>query len=374
MYNDMYEKLLPPPSNEPRTAMDAAMFERLSSARHKHASYFLTTRPTQKKYILNTEQFLIALRVRLGIPLHNAVAAGTCLMCNREMHADHLLTCNANHNASTVRHNIIEEEVKELAQEVGCYVQSQPRINQSPQGGKSNDRPDALIFPGDGRAMFVDYSLTTPSAASYNYRSRSAIATRTREKHAHYDEPVRVLSEVLGTPYTFVAFVLETYGEVGAEAEQLLAQLDALASIRSIVPSSSEPDFHVYSRRRMNFALQRAIASQLAVAGFKLSVAICNRARPVFDVPENKDPIPPSRKNALNFLETMFPSNSQQPTRTLSGLPTNAVNASPTAAAVPASATRESPMSSASSRPTRTAARVANATRSAAIASAPRDI
>jgi len=341
---------------------------------HETKDLARTTRPTQRKYILNTEQFRIALRVRLGIPLHNAVASGTCLMCNQPMQADHLLTCNRNHPASTVKHNIIEEEVKELAQQVGCHVKSQPRLYQSLKEGKSVDIPDALIFYGDGRATFVDYSLTTPSAISYNHVSRSAIATRSREKHAHYDEPVHNLAATLGVQYQFLPFILETYGEIGSEAEQLLAHLDSLASIRSIVPSVVEPEFPIYARRCINFALQRAIAAQLNVAGFSLSVAICNRPRPVFDAPEEKVNvhvlIPPSRsrKNALDFLRTVLPRN-EAPTRTLSGLPSTNNNTVP-AAAPPAP--REIPRSSA--RPTRNAAVVSNATRSAAMAAAPSDI
>jgi len=264
----------------------AAAHDRLSSAASKNASLWLNTRPTHPKYRLNSLEFRNSLRMRLGQPLSHF--NGSCLNCGGNMTPDHLLTCNRDHAASTGRHNHIEDELRDLFTTAGCFVQRQPRVYPSLQSRAVNrkDAADLLIHFGDGRADFVDVTLCTPSAVCYHFPSRRAMKDRANIKHKHYDAPVAAIAAAAQLPYKVNAFVLETYGAISPEADQLLENLKICANHRKIVPSSSEPSFIKHAYRCISFALCRAVTIQLSHSLYHFSLAATAHARPIFTAPQ----------------------------------------------------------------------------------------
>lgn len=128
-----------------------------------------------------------------------------------------------------MRHNYVLNTVLRLAREAGFATSKEEPVRDE-QGRKL--RPDAIITSTitTHQVLYLDVSITHPSAASYNAQAASAsktlFAAAVREKHKHdlYDIVARTEHAL------FVPLVMESYGAFGKEFDSFLSSLGSVAS------------------------------------------------------------------------------------------------------------------------------------------------
>ena len=156
---------------------------------------------------------------------------------------DHLLTCGDKRGA-TMRHNVVEHELKKMAEELGIPVIAQPPLF-DPESGEKRDphkKADLLLHLPTGSPLFIDVAVCTPTAMSHLDRPHSRIAMdeTAKEKKEKYDHLTAALAHATNRPLRFLPFVMEVYGAMHSSAEEVLEEFDAAARIHGVRPMSDE--------------------------------------------------------------------------------------------------------------------------------------
>ena len=234
---------------------------RIMSASAKGASMFLVVTSDRPEYFLHDSQFVAAIRHRLGErPYDDMPALCECGTAFARLEHDHFHTCRAlRKRGPGVRH---DEAVFELAKICRMATMADNDVTVEPRSSQSgeNKRPDIHAFlrhsvDGRPRELWIDLSVTTPSAASfYHSASTTKLVAATRREAHKINKYASFMRHEEGK---FIPFVMESYGAFGTRCREVIGILARHAVRIRHDQWACEADFKRMAFRRMAFALQR---------------------------------------------------------------------------------------------------------------------
>ena len=246
-------------SSELLASLDQAALARLSSASGKHASGWLACIPPPDGSFadmwLAPQDFLVAVRLRLGLPLDDV--PHPCVLCKGKFEADtagqHSLCCMGG-GARSLLHSTLKQAVVRLASAAlfGPRVETQPfasdpgaRVDVDCSVGSERHLIDvAVVFPLQD--SFVAAAAREPGGAATSYQQRKV----QRYEHLLADVPSAKL----------VPVVIDTFGAFGESALAWISRAAVLWGRRfGIHPSRAVP----LAFQRINVAVMRAVAQLL---------------------------------------------------------------------------------------------------------------
>ena len=228
-----------------------------SISRNVATSGYLTHLPTEPAYRIGDDSLRLAIRSRLGMLPYDHLRDEQCEGCKRSLLAtpafadnpDHFHSCGHTAGRSvTQRHDQLKHALAKLARSVGFVVIVEPKFpatfthhidaatgHSSLTALKTDERGDLLLIRHD-KKLLVDIRVCRPTCLSELQRSDKGnreplitAAAHEKLKHRKYDK------ECQKHGWTFVPFVLETYGGMGKEAQKLLTVLaDACDTLPSL--------------------------------------------------------------------------------------------------------------------------------------------
>jgi len=247
-----------------RDAATAKEKQRVASASAAKASLWLTSFPTTPELIMADDDFVIAVKHRLGVPLMDDLPP-KCF-CHAALKDDpqHFLSCSLlKRRAMTVRHDSVVRLLRDFFHHAGALVHIEPRIYET-----KRFRPDLDILLADTNIM-IDVGITNPCAPSRT--STTALAAATTMEKAKVVE-YKKFAEERGAK--FFPFILETLGAYGKETANVLKVL-AKAVFNSNIDAPR--DYLVQCNRLVAVAVQRGNAL-VARQGAVLSRAAAARS------------------------------------------------------------------------------------------------
>ena len=191
------------------TDTDTHTQARVTSCSSKNAGAWLTALPSSEHgWTLSDEEFLVAARIRMGLPPHDRLPRICSCGVSRDDMPSHCLFCIPPAGASvTYRHDLVKNVLAYWARIAGAAVEIEPR-NLFPG---SNMRPDLLVHLGCTRYL-IDNVISHPLAPSHVARAQRSLGTaayaETRKRRAYGQ-----LCAGIGA--SFVPFSCESFGAIG---------------------------------------------------------------------------------------------------------------------------------------------------------------
>ena len=213
-----------------KDALPQPSLARVLSASGPGAAAWLKVFPSEE-YIMPDTFFTLAVRLRLGIPLHNALPR--FCTCREDMHARpaHLLSCRyTRHAATSYTHDVIKFAIARICRLLHINAASEPKYCKG-------SRPDIDIFFDITDHILLDVSMINPSAKSYTHISHTALgaaAARERFKINYHKALAREEKAKI------VPFVLESFGAFGESARKFISRLAAEAADNTKLYTRSE--------------------------------------------------------------------------------------------------------------------------------------
>ena len=215
------------------------------SASHPVARLSLTTLPEESELKMPNAAFIVAAQQRLALSFPRPMRCN-CDLTKLVHDAQHAHVCPfIRKNAGYLRHQMVLSGLREACNE--CAAPNTIRDHSLKRAQNEREiQPDLFVHKGNASFM-IDVSVVHPAADSYA-RGASRVATyaarlRENDKTRKY----KALADRNG--FTFVPFVMETTGAMGAEALRFLSMLSEDADH----PAS----FLRNAKRRLAIALQR---------------------------------------------------------------------------------------------------------------------
>jgi hypothetical protein len=204
---------------------------RLLSLQHGVATAWLNIMPTKDSWEIDDSTVKSALRFMLGVsPGPPEQTYFKCVCGYRGSDCHHAMTCDKMSGHRTWRHNHVQAAVRYGATTAGCDTSWEPKeglMKDKELGDKGyGKRGDILISMLDDLLM-VDISCVHPAGETMRGKAskQAGAAATARDKAKRWDHAKD------GTPgYTFVPFSIETYGQLGVEADKLLKDLASEAA------------------------------------------------------------------------------------------------------------------------------------------------
>jgi hypothetical protein len=208
---------------------------RLRSCASRASSAWIEALPTSAALKLTDLEFTTAMRHRLGLSHMPANAPGVQCFCGRHMgqgNTDHAMTCKSLSGAMTLRHDILKNIWRRIANRAGVATSAEPvlrplrGVQAAAIANRPESRGDILLVLADGITV-ADVSVVHPAAPTYVAAAAqtdgSAAAARDQLKRARYqsDDPAA---------YSFQPLSVETYGRLGKPAMQMLSTLASAAT------------------------------------------------------------------------------------------------------------------------------------------------
>lgn len=204
---------------------------RLLSIQHPVSTAWLNILPTKDSWNIDDATVKSALRFMLGLsPGPKGQQHFSCECRQQGGDSHHAMTCTKMSGLRTWRHNHVQNSVRCGGRTAGLTTTWEPKerhFNNAQVGEEGyGKRGDILIGMMDDW-LNVDISITHPckdtTRAKASKVAGAAAAQKARDKRSTH--------ETEGTPgYTFVPFIVETYGRLGVDAEQLLKELADVAA------------------------------------------------------------------------------------------------------------------------------------------------
>jgi hypothetical protein len=259
---------------------------RLRSGASATASAWLmaTPGPTTR---LGDETFVVCGRHRMGLGAPTTVDPPPCL-CGAGCAStpDHAMLCKNVAKMTQMRHDIVVSAVRRVISRASCPSSLEPsyRPLQQPgalQGaGPGQRRGDIMaVLPG-GQISMVDVVVTHPARQDCLGQAcvRNGIAAQRSE-----DRKVREFRQFGDAgQYEFVPFALESYGRLGASAQNFLKRLGDIGAGRANISKSA---FVKSAYREVSCALQRGIGLMYARSNMNIARASGRHFMPGCDVP-----------------------------------------------------------------------------------------
>jgi hypothetical protein len=265
-------------------ARQAAQSHRSTETLTTHSRMLAVTAPGASTWISATafdsattipnDAYKLAVRLRLGLPPQD-IMPNNCHSCHLysplnlslvEKNEWHHLTCMQGHGGReiTIRHNQVVATIDRFAKLAGATVVVEPKHLFS----ESAKRPDLQIIMGH-KHYLVDVTIvhpTAPANLSHSQKLLGQAHVAEKMKSRKYDE----ISQEQHA--TFIPFVIETFGGLGAKAQDLMNELSIFAIDHAVIRSR----FDIVSGLRYAIAcsVQRGNA-MIASAGYANSLRVC---------------------------------------------------------------------------------------------------
>jgi hypothetical protein len=243
-----------------------------SISENTDCSAFLTVLPTEPAYRMRDEQFILAVRHRLGMLPYDDLRDEHCVDCRARNSTipsfladpDHLHACVHQTGSSvTLRHHRVVATLAQLARSVGYVVKVEPHFAPHvvtatvPLTGEAvtrveqgSERGDLLLIRHNERFV-IDVTVRRPTnqtelrgRADVNSKPLVVAAAAERQKHDKYDDQCRREGTKL------IPFAMESYGAKGREARKLLLKLAEQAD------EVSAAQFLLHASAALSVALQ----------------------------------------------------------------------------------------------------------------------
>ena len=224
-------------------AMKAAMkgnlvaTARYNSVSSADSSRWLTVIPSQPEFQLSNAEYRSAARLRLGLPTTNQQPVLTrCPLCLKSTRYTataglpdspidqwHCFSCNKLKPTSiTDRHDFLVNIIRNWCDRVGITVRKEPRrLNND-----NRRRPDLLMYT-EQQKILVDVQVVHPTCSSHLQSSAAdnptTIETAERNKKRKYS------AMALKQQAKFVPFIVDTFGQLGKDAKELIGVIATAA-------------------------------------------------------------------------------------------------------------------------------------------------
>jgi hypothetical protein len=198
---------------------------RLHSSTGPGSSAWLSAVPSQPTLTLAPSQFLIAVRLRLGLPLPECQAAHKCGLCGKQMDmfGDHLLGCTKG-GEWLVRHDMIKGVYGTILADVGITARPERLLTGLGVEGSGYQRMDnAPVI--DGQVEFFDNATVHPRCASY---VKEAAKTPGFTADRAVKEKYKKYQSAVNQRFRLTPLVGETYGRWGKETVEFVDRMATL--------------------------------------------------------------------------------------------------------------------------------------------------
>jgi len=203
------------------------------------ASTWISSTAFDSATTIPNDAYKLAVRLRLGLPPQD-IMPHNCHSCHVYSPQDlslveknewHHLTCMQGHGGReiTIRHNQVVATIDRFAKLAGATVVMEPKHLFS----DSAKRPDLQIIIGH-KQYLVDVTIVHPTAPANLSHSQKVLG----QAHAAEKSKCRKYDEIsLEQHAIFVPFVIETYGGLGAKAQELMNELSIFAIDHAVIRS-----------------------------------------------------------------------------------------------------------------------------------------
>ena len=256
----------------------------VSRCNHTYIHTYIHTSPALR---LSNADFICAMRHRLGLTHMPANAPGVQCFCKTHIqpgNIDHAMTCSTLSGAMTLRHHIIKDTVRRIAQRatVASSVEPVLRPLRGAQAAALTNRQEArgdILLVLSEALTVIDVSIVHPAASIYMRQAAStdggAAATRDQAKRARYQ-----LTHPDG--YEFTPFSVETFGRIGTPA---MALINTLATAAAASTNLHKDGFVTNSLRELSISLCRGNGGMCRRSMTMLARASGTCLKAGFDVP-----------------------------------------------------------------------------------------
>ena len=260
---------------------------RLLSCSCRAASLWLDTLPMCSALTLTSREVICAVRHRLGLTHMPANAVGVTCWCGQHMEADnpdHAMTCRSLSGAVTLRHDILKEIWRRIANRAGIATSVEPvmRPLRGSQAAAIANRPESrgdILLVLDSALTVADVSVVHPCAITYMRAGAreegGAAAVRDAAKRAQY-----ATADPNG--YAFTPLSTESFGRLGKPAMKLLSKLAETAGAGGVRPKDG---FVAHALRELSIGLCKGNAVLYKRSMYALARASGNEFRAGMDYP-----------------------------------------------------------------------------------------
>lgn len=204
---------------------------RLHSVQHSVSTAWLNILPVKDQWHIDNETVTSALRFMLGVsPGPTSQSYFRCGCGFQGYNCHHAMTCDKMSGVRSMRHNQIQNSVRYGCSKAGCDTSWEPKEGamQNLQCGDDGygRRGDILVSTLED-LLNVDIAVTHPAMQTVRAKASKTPGAAAEERA----KAKRRYHEKNGTPgYRFVPFVVESYGRLGKDAENLLKSMADRAS------------------------------------------------------------------------------------------------------------------------------------------------
>jgi hypothetical protein len=247
-----------------RSRWSSEWLARVVASQQKNASRFLSLIPNCDELRLDNESMRAAVYVRLGLQPVPTLPPNTVCVCQKKVplagpnaQPEHLLTCiSLRKSTRYALHESVQRCVQRLSQLAIVQINITPRSDTIP---KDQRRPDFSQDYYRTRIM-SDVAVTHPPCRSRREAaSKSGLAAcgvlESIKRRSYKDK-----SALEGRQ--FIAFVVETLGGVGRQAQQIIRMMAREAEANHVMDAAS---FKGYAYNRLSIAIQRGVAECLRI-------------------------------------------------------------------------------------------------------------
>ena len=232
-----------------------------------YAGAWLSILPTHPGKAMTDEQFRIAARLRLQVPLTSGIPSGAkCSLCNKDVDSlgVHALQCNKNAAGLTHRHEAVNDSLLQIIRSTGLRTAKDLNVTthfqrRAGQANTANLKADIIVQDFDGHSRIaIDTTIGTPLPISAHAKNVAALAT-----HAELTKRDKYQKVYSITDAQILPFSLETYGAWGEVAVVTIKKLALLQDPAKNVRSVEYSSYLRNSVVQVSLALQRANAASV---------------------------------------------------------------------------------------------------------------
>jgi len=236
-------------------ALKSIEYRLLSSASHHASAWLLNPQNDLSKanLQLSNEEIRRAALIRIGAPFCDPQVK--CPRCKERVIADgdtfsHLCNCPVIKKSVIDRHDLIVRAFEDVVHQSRLFSEHEPRDRQ-PQ---DHCAPDGLIHGLRARVVAFDVSVAHPGRS---FLSSMPLLAQTELKAAadrEAEKKHKFQAKLNAADIDFVPIVLETYGAIGKEAQNMISELAAL------IEDSGRQPFKDWAYSHLSRALQKGNA------------------------------------------------------------------------------------------------------------------
>ncbi|KAL0239517.1 hypothetical protein GEMRC1_009625 [Eukaryota sp. GEM-RC1] len=236
-------------------SLSKAKIENISS---DEASTLITRYPQRYSFNLKDHEWLINIRLRLGLWPVGLLQKSTCVCGSSLASFHHVVKCHKFIHLRSIIHNSLCDQCLELFQSNGFHGKIEPVLNTLSDSIMRDKSRGDLIDPWlSSQEIIMDFTTIDPcnstSVNKISDENYSALETAERKKLDRYDELISKMNSRRHNPFVFHPFAISLYGKFGCFGQQFLTDFGKLC--KQYGKNFNES----YWRGRLSFSLFKAL-------------------------------------------------------------------------------------------------------------------